>query len=83
MGLFGDAHGGGGPKRPFSLKSVTPSLQWQDLAKLYLTQGKTNNIWIMRQTPWVLLTSTFFHRKSTNFATSEKGNIDCILEYHF
>ena len=30
-------------------------------------------------TPWLLLTSTFFHRKSANFVISKNTDIDCIL----
>ena len=39
MGIFGASHGsgGGGAKRPPSLKSVTHILQWWILAQLYLT----------------------------------------------
>ena len=42
-GLFGAAHGWGGgtAKRPPSLKSVTPIVQWWNLAQLYLTQGRS------------------------------------------
>ena len=34
----------------------------------------------MWYTPWVLLTSTFFHKKSTIFAISRNTDIDCILK---
>ena len=41
-GLFGVAHGlVGAAKRPPSIKSVTPILQWWNLAQLYLTQGRS------------------------------------------
>ena len=43
-GLFGAAHrweGGAGQKGPSSLKSVTHSLQWWNLAQLYITYGKS------------------------------------------
>ena len=29
--------------------------------------------------PWVLLRSTFFHRKSENFAVSRNTDVGCIL----
>ena len=39
-GLLTDG-GGGTAKRPPSLKSVTPIVQWWNLAQLYLTQGRS------------------------------------------
>ena len=33
-------------------------------------------------TPWILLTSTFFHRESANFAISRNIDIDCILVHN-
>ena len=41
------------------------------------------NIKITRHTSWILLTSAFFHRKSTNFAMSRNTDIDCILIHNF
>ena len=72
MGFFGAAHGwgGGGAKKPPSLKSATHILQWWNLAHLYLT-------------PWVPLTSTIFHRKSANFAISRNTCIGCIFKQNF
>ena len=66
--------GGGGR----GLKSVAHILQWRNLPK-----GDPKNIWITWHTPWVLLTSAFFLRKSANFAISRNTNIDCILIHNF
>ena len=41
------------------------------------------NIWITWHTPWILLTSAFFHRKSANFAISRNTDIDWILVHNF
>ena len=48
-----------------------------------LPKEDPRNTWIMWHTPWVLLTSPFFHRKSTNFAISRNADIDCILMHNF
>ena len=89
MGIFGAAHGwwgggggGDGEGAPLSLKSFTQILQWWSLAQLYLTLRRSKNIWITWHTPWVLLTSVFFHRKSANVVISRNTDIDCIL-IHF
>ena len=66
-----------------SLKSVTHILQWWNLAQIYLPKEDRKNIWITWHTPWVLLTSAFFHRKSANFAISRHTDIDCILIHNF
>ena len=84
MGFFGAAHGWGRNKKaPPSLKSVTHILQWWNLAQLYLTQRRSKNISVTWHTPWILLTSVFFHWKSSNFAISRNTDIDCILIKHF
>ena len=50
MGIFGDAHGWGGVKRPPSLKSITHILQWWILAVIpYLK--KIQQIYESRDTP--------------------------------
>ena len=36
-----------------------------------------------RHSPWVLLKSAFFHRKSANFAISRNTDINCILIHNF
>ena len=86
MGFFGAAHGWGGGKKAKkapSLKSVTDILQWWNLAKLYLPEEDPKNVWLKWHNPSVLLTSTFFHQKSANFAISRNTDIDCILIYNF
>ena len=71
--FWGCSQIGGGP--PSFLKSVADILQWWNL-----TDPK--NIWITWHTPWVLLTSAFFHRKSANFVISRNTDIDCILVHN-
>ena len=44
-----------------------------------LSKKDPKNIWITWHTPWVMLTSAFFHRKSANFAISRNKDINCIL----
>ena len=44
-----------------------------------LCKKDLKNIWIMWHTPWLLLTSAIFHRKSSNLAISRNKCIDCIL----
>ena len=39
----------------------------------------SKNIWITWHTPWVLLTLSFFHWKSSNFPISRNTDKDCIL----
>ena len=44
---------------------------------------KIQKVWIAWNTPWVLLTSAFFHRKSANFAILRNTDIDYILINNF
>ena len=83
MGFFEVVHGWVGQKDPSSLKSVTYILQWWNLAQHTLPKEGPKNIWITWHTPWVLLTSALFHRKSANFAISRNTYIDCILIHNF
>ena len=84
MGFFGAAHGwGGGLFGPPSVKSATQILQWWNLAQLYLAREVPKNAWITWHSPWILLASAFFHRKSANFSTSRNPHIDWILIYYF
>ena len=85
MGFFRGAHGergGGGSKSTPTLKSVTHILQWWNLAQrrylipYTLPKEDPKNIWITWHTSWVLLTSTFFHRKLASFAISRSTDID-------
>ena len=83
MGFFGAAHEwGGGQKGPPSLKSVANILQWWN-NKVIPYLKKIQKIYESRDTPWVLLTSAFFHRKSASFAISRNTDIDCILIHNF
>ena len=71
--------GGWGTKSYPCLKSVTYILMWWNLVHLYLPKLNPINIWITWNTPWVLMTSTFFRRKSANFAISRNIDIDWIF----
>ena len=78
MGLFVAAHGYGEQKGPppwnLSHKSYNDKV-WHTYT---LPKENLENIWITWHTPWALLTSGFFHRKSANFAMSRNTYIDCI-----
>ena len=88
MGFFGAAHGwvagvGWGAKRsPLSKNCQTyPTLIKLGTVIPYLK--KIQKIHKSHDTPWVLLTSAFFHRKSTIFSISGNTSIDCILMHIF
>ena len=72
MGFFGAAHGwGGGKKAPISKICQTyPTMMKLGIVIPYLKRIQKIKIWITWHTPWLLLTSGFFHRKSANFAMS-------------
>ena len=82
MGLFGAAHWWGGGK-----KASLPKIQWsyndETWYKHVLHKEDLKYIWITWHTPWILLTSEFFQRKSANLAISRNTNIDCILVHNF
>ena len=48
-----------------------------------LPKEDPKNISITWNTPWALLTSAFFHRKSANFVILRNTDIDCILIHNF
>ena len=48
-----------------------------------LPKGDPKNIRITWQTPWVLLTLAFFHRKAANFTISENTDTETILVFYF
>ena len=70
FGLLTD--GGGGTKRPPSLKYLTHILQWWNLAQLHLTIEDPKKIWITWHTPWLLLTSVFFSPEISKFCYIKK-----------
>ena len=81
-GLFRNCSRMGGVFLPTpSLKSVAHILQWWNLAQLYLTKERPKKCINHVKQPWVLLASTFFHKKSANFATSRNTGIDWSLIY--
>ena len=53
------------------------------LGSYTLLKEDAKNAWIIWHTPWVLLTTAFFQRKSASFAISRNSNIDCILVHNF
>ena len=76
MGNFGAAYGGSPPSKKvchtypkiMRLGTVIPCLK------------KIQKTW---HTPWVVLTSAFFNRKSANFAIARNVDIECILIHNF
>ena len=72
-----------GTKRTSSLKSVRYILQWRNLQSYTLPKEEWENIWITWRTPWVLMASAFFHRKSATFVISRNAYTDCILIHIF
>ena len=58
----------------------TNILKWWNLAQLYLTRRRSNTQnYVNRVTySWFLLTLSFFHWKSANFAISRNTDIDWI-----
>ena len=85
MGFFGAAHkwGGGGKKAPPALKPVTHACNYETWHSYISSKEDPKNIWITWHTPWVLLTSAFFHRKSVNFAILRNTDKDCTLIHNF
>ena len=84
MSFFGAAHGwGAGKKVPPPLHLPHTSYNDETWHSYILPKEDPKNIWITWHTPWVLLTSAFFHRKSANFAISRNTDIDCILIQDF
>ena len=53
------------------------------LGSYTLPKEDPKNIWIPWHTPFVLLTSAFFHSKSANFALSRNTAKNCILLHNF
>ena len=74
--------GGGAAKGPLP-KICHTYRTMMKLGSYTLPKEDPKNIWITWHTPWVLLTSAFFHRKSANFAISRNTDIDCILVHNF
>ena len=83
MDFFGAAHGWGGGKRPPCLKSFTHILQWWNLARLYLTQIRsekyTNHVTHSLRSADI----SIFYRISADLAISRNIYIDCILIHNF
>ena len=79
--LFGVAHGIGGKKAHLLQLHISHNDgTWHSYT---LSKEDPENIWITWHSPWVLLTSAFFHRKSANFAISRNTDLDCVLIYNF
>ena len=88
MGFFGAAHGCGGGGEGAKIQPPLPKIcqtypTMMKLGSYTLPKEDPKNIWITWHTPWVLLTSAFFHWKSANFAISRDTDIDCILIHNF
>ena len=84
MGIFTAANGWRGTKKAFSLPKICHTYPtMMRLGSYTLPKEDPKNIWITWQTPWLLLTSAFFHWKSANFVISRNTDIDCILVHNF
>ena len=79
-GLFGGCFTA---KAPPPLKTVTHILNDWIWHNYTLPKEDPENIWIACHTPWILLKSAFFHRKSVDFTISRNIDIDCILTHNF
>ena len=80
MVFFGSAQDG---RRhpPYNLSLISHNDEtWRSYT---LPKEDSKNIWITWHTPWVQLTSQFFHRKSVDFVISRNKDIDCILIHKF
>ena len=73
----------GGDKKAPSLKSVTHIYNDETWHSCTLPKENPKNIRITWHTPWVLLTSAFFQRKSANFVISRNTDTYCILIHSF
>ena len=86
MGFFGllTNVGRGGSKKAPPLWNLS-HISYNDETWLSYTSPKEvpKNIWITWHTPWVLLTSAFFHPKSANFAISRNIDAGCMLIHNF
>ena len=70
MGFFGAAHRLGGQKGPPSLKSVTHSLQWWNLAQLYLIQRRSKKY--MNHLTYTLSSADIFSPEISKFCYIKK-----------
>ena len=68
-------------KPPLLNLSTYPTMMKLD--SYTLPKGDRKKIWTLWHTPWVLLTSAFFHQKSSNSVISRNTDIDCILVHNF
>ena len=80
MGLFGTTHGWGrGQKEPLPKICHTYPTMMKLGTVIPYPKKIQKYIWITWHTPWVLLTSAFFHQKSANFAIWRNTDIDSFL----
>ena len=81
MGIFGAAYGWGGQKGLHKICHTYPTMM--KVGSYTLAKEDSKNVWITWHTPWVLLTSAFFHRKSADFVIWRNKYLDCILVHNF
>ena len=76
MRIFGTAHRLGARKAPppYNLSQISYNDETWNI--YILPKEDPKNVWITWHNPWVLVTSTFFHRKSANFVMSRNTDID-------
>ena len=81
MGFFGTAHGWGEVKKvPLSNIYITYAVMIKLGTVIPYQRKIQKNIWITWQTPWILLTSAFFHQKSASFAIS-RNKVQVLFWY--
>ena len=76
MGIFGAAHRLGVKKAPPPYNLSHISYNDETWNSYILPKEDPKKIWITWHNPWVLVTSTFFHRKSANFVLPRNTDID-------
>ena len=81
MRFFGTAHGWGEVKKvPLSNIYITYAVMIKLGTVIPYQRKIQKNIWITWQTPWILLTSAFFHQKSASFAIS-RNKVQVLFWY--
>ena len=83
LGLLTDGGGGGGERAKSSplLFHTYPTIM--KLGSYTLPKEDLQYIWVKWHTPWVLLKSAFFQRKSGNFTISRNTDMHYVLMHNF
>ena len=83
MGIFGAAHRWGGKETPLPKICHTYPTMMKPGTVIPCLKNIRNIYESRDTTPWLLLKSAFFHRKSVNFVISRNTDIDLILVHNF